>query len=333
MMNTSKNPEVNLSIGSVISGKWNGKHYTILRELGAGATGTVYLARSDGAQVAVKVSSDTLSITSEVNVLKHLSKVQGKTLGPSFIEMDDWVTGSCTVPFYVMEYVQGESLFVFMRQRKDEWFGILLLQLLGDLADLHKAGWIFGDLKPDNLLISGPPPKIRWLDVGGTTMMGRAIKEYTEFFDRGFWGMGSRRAEPTYDLFAVGMIIMNYGYPKRFDKKEGGWTQLKKQIEHNRILRKYQPILYKAFHGHYPNAIDMRQDLLQLYSKKSASKPTATAHKGKTSSTQAQQRSLSGRSGRNRQKKIRKRRHIMEAALIFLFLFVFYVVYLMGQTM
>ncbi|WP_322972587.1 protein kinase domain-containing protein [Pseudalkalibacillus salsuginis] len=330
-MNTSKNQEVNVPIGSIISGKWNQKQYLILRELGSGATGTVYLAKYDQSKVAVKVSRDTLSITSEVNVLKHLSKVQGKTLGPSFIEMDDWVTSSGTVPFYVMEYVQGESLFVFMRQRKDEWFGILLLQLLGDLAELHNAGWVFGDLKPDNLLISGPPPKIRWLDVGGTTMVGRAVKEYTEFFDRGFWGMGSRRAEPSYDLFAVGMIIMNYAYPKRFDKKEGGWTQLKKLIDRNRILGKYRPILYKVFHGQYQNAIDMRQDLLELYSGKSAAKTTNTPT-GKPAA-QAYQQSQSGRAGRTQQKKIKKRRHFMETVLIFIFLFVFYVVYLMGQTL
>ncbi len=331
MMNTSKNQEVNVPIGSIISGKWNQKQYLVLRELGSGATGTVYLAKYDHSKVAVKVSRDTLSITSEVNVLKHLSKVQGKTLGPSFIEMDDWVTSSGTVPFYVMEYVQGESLFVFMRQRKDEWFGILLLQLLGDLAELHNAGWVFGDLKPDNLLISGPPPKIRWLDVGGTTMVGRAVKEYTEFFDRGFWGMGSRRAEPSYDLFAVGMIIMNYAYPKRFDKKEGGWTQLKKLIDRNRILGKYGPILYKVFHGQYQNAIEMRQDLLELYSRKSAAKTTNTP-KGKPAA-QTHQQSQPGRAGRTQQKKIKKRRHFMETVLIFIFLFVFYIVYLMGQTL
>ncbi|MGM7703721.1 serine/threonine protein kinase [Pseudalkalibacillus sp. Hm43] len=330
-MNTSKNPEVKLTPGDLIVGKWNRNQYTILRELGSGATGTVYLARGNRSKVAVKVSHDTLSITSEVNVLKHLSKVQGKTLGPSFIEMDDWVTLKGALPFYVMEYVQGESLFVFMRQRKEEWFGILMLQLLRDLTDLHASGWVFGDLKPDNLLISGPPPKIRWLDVGGTTMIGRAIKEYTEFFDRGYWGMGSRKAEPSYDLFAVGMIIINYAYPKRFDKKEGGWNQLQKAIDQNRWLKKYRAILYKALHGQYSSAEQMREDLLKHYSAKSSAKTTSASRPIQKTSPSVTP--PMNQNGRYKRKKMKKRRHMTETVLIFLFLLVFYVVYLMGQTM
>ena len=325
-MNTSKNPEVNFSPGDVIVGKWNKNQYVILRELGSGATGTVYLAKSNQAKVAVKVSHDTLSITSEVNVLKHLTKVQGKTLGPSFIEMDDWVSSQASLPFYVMEYVQGESLFVFMRQRKEEWFGILILQLLRDLSDLHKVGWVFGDLKPDNLLISGPPPKIRWLDVGGTTMVGRAVKEYTEFFDRGYWGMGSRKAEPSYDLFAVAMIIINYAYPKRFNKKEGGWQQLQKSIDQNRWLRKYRHVLYKALQGQYPSADEMREDLLKHYTVKPSAIPVQSRRTPPNVHPPQKTR------GRYQAKKSKKRRHLTETMLIFLFLLVFYVVYLMGQT-
>ncbi|WP_370529752.1 serine/threonine protein kinase [Alkalihalobacillus sp. AL-G] len=331
-MNTSKNPEVNnINPGTVISGKWNKHQYTILRELGSGATGTVYLARGNGTKVALKVSRDSLSITSEVNVLKHLSKVQGKKLGPSFIEMDDWNISQQSIPFYVMEYVQGDTLFSFMKQRKDEWFGIILIQLLGDLSDLHKAGWVFGDLKPDNLLISGPPPKIRWLDVGGTTMIGRAIKEYTEFFDRGFWGLGSRRADPSYDLFAVAMIIINFAYPSRFDKKEGGWEQLKRYIERDRWLRKYRNVLYKAINGKYQTAQDMKDDLLSYYSKTTSSVPTPKQPKQPKQPKNTHRPSNRHVHVRYQQKKIKKRRGALETVLIFLFMFAFYAIYLIGH--
>ena len=33
-----------------------------------------------------------MSITSEVNVLKSFAKVQGSTLGPSLLDVDDWET-------------------------------------------------------------------------------------------------------------------------------------------------------------------------------------------------------------------------------------------------
>ncbi|WP_347836547.1 hypothetical protein [Gracilibacillus sp. JCM 18860] len=55
----------------------------------------------------------------------------------------------------------------------------------------------------DNLIVSRNPVRLRWVDVGGTTLIGRSIKEYTEFYDRAYWQMGTRRAEPSYDLFAL----------------------------------------------------------------------------------------------------------------------------------
>ena len=38
----------------------------------------------------------------------------------------------------------------------DECF---VLQFLNDLDNLHENGWVFGDLKPENLIVTGPPPK------------------------------------------------------------------------------------------------------------------------------------------------------------------------------
>lgn len=58
---------------------------------------------------------------------------------------------------------------------------MLISQLLSSLSAIHREGWVFGDLKPENLIVTGPPPQIRCIDVGGTTKEGRAIKEYTEF--------------------------------------------------------------------------------------------------------------------------------------------------------
>ncbi|WP_306807467.1 phosphotransferase [Halalkalibacter krulwichiae] len=155
----SKSQECKLESGSKIVGKWHSHPYKIVRTLGAGATGTVYLAESAHGLVAVKVGTDSMSITSEVNVLKHFSKVQGQVLGPSLLDVDDLVTQGDTYPFYVMEYLKGEPFIFYMQNRGREWLGILMIQLLGDLQRLHTAGWVFGDLKPDNVLVTGPQQK------------------------------------------------------------------------------------------------------------------------------------------------------------------------------
>lgn len=196
-------------------------------------------------------------------MLKSFAKVQGTpTLGPSLLDVDDWEVNRSKISFYVMDYLQGIDFLSFIEQKGKSWMPILILQLLNDLANLHDNGWVFGDLKPENLIVTGPPPKIRCIDVGGTTVRGRAIKEFTEFYDRGYWGLGSRKAEPSYDLFAVAMIMINTAYPKRFKKTIGGLKQLTEAICQKPELTKFNKVMIKALQGHYSTAIQMRTELL-----------------------------------------------------------------------
>ncbi|MET3730388.1 serine/threonine-protein kinase [Fictibacillus halophilus] len=314
-------PVCNLVVGNEIRGKWNHSRYRIRRRLGYGATGAVYLADSDRGVVALKIGHDQMSITSEVNVLKRFSKVQGKVLGPSLIDVDDWVTQSATYPFYAMEYLKGETLFDFMKTKSPEWAGILLVQLLTDLHTLHQAGWAFGDLKPDNLLVTGPPYRIRWIDVGGTTVMDRSIKEYTEFYDRGYWGKGTRKAEPSYDLFSAGMVMVNLAYPSRFTKNGDADKQFQAKIAGSPMLKPYAPILQKAWNGKYRYAEEMRNELVLLLNAND-----------KARSPQTQRNSKQKPASRQAQKK-KKSSFIVETFLVFTFVFVVYFFYMLGQTM
>ncbi|MGO4890177.1 protein kinase domain-containing protein [Anaerobacillus sp. MEB173] len=326
MNDTTKSSVANLQPGTKILGKWNKKPYKILKRLGYGATGTVYLAESVNGFVALKISENGMSITSEVNVLKHFSKVQGQILGPSLLDVDDWVTPQGTIPFYAMEYLKGTELLMYMSNKGVEWIGILMVQLLGDLDRLHQAGWAFGDLKPDNLLVTGPPARIRWLDVGGTTLIGRSIKEYTEFYDRGYWGLGLRKAEPSYDLFAVAMIMINCSYPARFQKKgEGGLKQLKAAIEAKPSLVPYRHVLLKALQGKYTGAQEMRKDLVAIIGS------TTSTSRSNTKSTSSRVNRTQRKSKQKKQKK--KMSGFVEFFLITSFLLLAYVLYLFGQLM
>ncbi|MBF0709596.1 phosphotransferase [Alkalihalobacillus hwajinpoensis] len=324
MTGTSKNQAANVPRGTRIRGKWNQQSYQIMRKLGSGALGTVYLADSAKGRVALKLGTDSMSITSEVNVLKQLSVVQGTVLGPFFYEVDDWEINGKRYPFYVMEYIDGEPLFTFIERRGKEWIGILMLQLLRDLSALHKEGWVFGDLKPDNLLVEGSPPTMRWLDVGGTTSMGRSVKEFTEFFDRGYWGLGNRVAEPSYDLFSVAMIVMNAAYPKRFDRpKKDSESYLLNKIEQSHLLREYKPILRKALLGKYIHAQDMRQELFSLL-------------QGDKSKVRKRPEAPSNSRVASRQKPPKRVKQKgskwIETVLIVAFLLFFYTLYLVGHV-
>ncbi|MGM0877689.1 MAG: protein kinase domain-containing protein [Bacillota bacterium] len=333
------NQVYNLTSGTVINGKWNGESYTIIRLLGQGATGNVYLAESKKGKVAIKLSENSMAITSEVNVLKHFSKVQGTSLGPSLLDVDDWkLAPQKILPFYVMEYVQGNNFLEFVQERGIEWADVLALQLLTNLDKLHQQGWVFGDLKPENILISGPPPKIRFIDVGGTTQQGRSIKEFTEFFDRGYWGFGTRKAEPTYDLFSVAMVIVNAAYPKRFTKKsEGdGRAQLFEMINQHPFLLKHKEVLQKALLGKYTSASEMKSDFIYLLNPKTKTYKTQMAQPNNSkiyASKKAQPQSNTTRKQAKKTKKRKKASGILETIVILVGVFLIYSLYVYNYLM
>jgi len=339
MKNTLKSP-FNISIGTVIQGKWHQNKYVIMKELGRGAIGVVYLAEWNQKKVAMKLSDNNMTITSEVNVLKSFRKAQGVTLGPSLLDVDDWVTATGTFSFYVMEYIEGFQFLNFIKQNGRTWIDMFILQLLSDLSKLHTHGWVFGDLKPENLIVTGPPIKIRCIDVGGVTPQGRAIKEFTEFFDRGYWGLGSRKAEPSYDLFAVAMILINMYYPQRFQKNGDSLTFLKSKIKQVPELKEYYSLLIKALSGHYKNADEMRKDYLQVLSKKRMNVPQSSPTQMSGFSRRRQKKyQMTGPSGsssfhlakmknRNLKRKQRKRTGLIESIVLLVLISFLYFMYI-----
>jgi serine/threonine-protein kinase len=333
MNNTLRN-QFNFSPGTIIHGKWHKNRYKLIKELGAGANGIVYLAEGSKGYVALKMSDNSASVTSEVNVLKAFSKVQGKSLGPSLLDMDDWERGNKTVPFYIMEYIHGLDLLSFIRKKGHSWTGVLIVQLLNDLHLLHREGWVFGDLKPENLIVTGPPAKIRYIDVGGTTKQGRAIKEFTEFFDRGYWGAGTRKADPQYDLFAVSMIVVNLAYPRRFTKNGDYKVQISNAIKQHTEIKHLEPVLMKAIAGRYSGAMEMKNELVRILTNDSKSS-SPTINKVTPSQPRPAVNAGIARSAAVRQKKRRRKKMIgiVETLMIILVVSVLYALYIYGQVL
>lgn len=325
---TSKKQGCSFRPGQRITGRWHGNEYHIVHLLGEGAIGKVYLAKKMGQSVAIKVAGESMSISSEVRALRQVSKVQGISLGPFFIDMDDVITSTGSTSFYVMEYIEGEEFLPFIKQRGSEWTALFVIQLLGDLAKLHQSGWVFGDLKPENLLVTQQPSQLRWIDVGGMTKIGRSIKEYTEFFDRGYWGMGDRKAEPSYDLFSVAMLIMNTGYLSRFEKIEPiGRTQLLTKLRQQPQLKPFSSVISKGIEHRYDNALQMRGDLLEVLQKEQRPSAPSRINKRKLFKQAKKVHSTSRSVKSVRETKFRG---IFETTIFASFLILVYILYLVS---
>jgi serine/threonine protein kinase len=153
--------------GTVITGKWRGNRYVVERMLGKGANGTVYLVQREGrrGRYALKIGYDTLELQSEINVLTSLQSCRKRSehrarkespLSSYLLESDDFKDRDHT-PFYVMRYVEGRPLHHFLSRNGASWLGLVGMKLLEKLQTLHECGFVFGDLKPENVMVSNFP--------------------------------------------------------------------------------------------------------------------------------------------------------------------------------
>ncbi len=196
--------EKQLPPGTVLRGKWNGKRYRLERLLGLGANGQVYLASNGSRTCAVKIGKETEDLQAEANVLASLDQRERRR-PPFLLDVDDAELQGRRFPFYAMQYVPGSPVKTYLRQHGAQWFGVIGYRLLERLAELHEAGWVFGDVKSDNVLVSDYG-RVALVDYGGATGIGRGVRQFTEIYDRGYWAAGSRTADPAYDVFAVAVL-------------------------------------------------------------------------------------------------------------------------------
>ncbi|MEO3947877.1 serine/threonine protein kinase [Gorillibacterium sp. CAU 1737] len=203
-MTTSYRPEP--AAGTILTGKWKGRSYRVLGKLGEGANGTVFLVSCEGRRHALKVGLDAADVQSEVNALTAITAGGGPLAG-FLVDTDDFIWKGTSYSFYVMKYVEGLQSAVFLDKEGSEWLSVIGLKLLVQLTHLHERGWVFGDLKTENVLVSSYG-EAHLVDFGGLSPIGRSVKQFTEIYDRGYWNAGTRTADAGYDLFAFGILCL-----------------------------------------------------------------------------------------------------------------------------
>ncbi len=208
MTTSSEADIVPLPPGTVISGKWNGNQYRLEKLIGLGANGRVYLAISNGHyRCAVKLGREAAELQGEANNLAALDGAEKKRT-PFLLDVDDAIVGGREIPFYSMRYISGVPVNAYLGEHGSQWVGVIGYRLLERLAQLHEAGWVFGDVKSDNVLV-GPYGKVELVDYGGMSAIGRSVRQFTEIYDRGYWTAGGRTADHAYDWFSVAMLWLH----------------------------------------------------------------------------------------------------------------------------
>jgi serine/threonine protein kinase len=157
--------------------------YRIVRKIGAGGMGAVYLAEHTlvGRRAAIKVLLPELSVRRGI-VTRFFNEARAMTAipDPGIVQMFDVGFHTDGSAYIVMELLEGETL-----ERRRKRLGRLQLvdalrvtrQVAGSLATAHDRGVIHRDLKPDNIFIvrdgeaiGGERPKV--LDFGIAKLSG-----------------------------------------------------------------------------------------------------------------------------------------------------------------
>jgi eukaryotic-like serine/threonine-protein kinase len=143
--------------------------YRVLRKLGAGGMGDVYLAEDDrlGRRVALKSPSDAWLEAPDARVrLRREARAAARLNHPNIACVYDVLEANGR-PFIVMEHVEGESLAAVLSRGRVPLERALAIgvELAAALEAAHAAGIIHRDLKPGNVMIT-PDGHVKVLDFG-----------------------------------------------------------------------------------------------------------------------------------------------------------------------
>ena len=177
---------------------------TIVRPLGSGGMGQVYLASApDGMQYALKLLHPELGHRSDdvkrrfLHEAEFLMTIRHRNLVEVFDAGEDKEIGLC---YILMEYMPGGSLgdMIAKNGRLPVDTAISYVSQTADaLSVAHKQGVIHRDIKPDNILFGGRVPKL--------TMDGHLLG--TPAYMAPEQMMDSHHIDARADIYSLGVVL------------------------------------------------------------------------------------------------------------------------------
>jgi len=206
-----------MDIVAILNSALTGR-YEVEREIGAGGMATVYLARDvrHNRKVALKVLKPELGAVLGVERFQAEIQVTANLQHPNLLPLFDSGEAEGQL-FYVMPFVEGESLRVRLDREKqlpvDE--AVRLTAAIGSaLHYAHQHGVIHRDLKPENILLQAGQPTVADFGIalavskaGGARITQTGLSLGTPLYMSPEQATGDRAIDGRTDLYSLAAML------------------------------------------------------------------------------------------------------------------------------
>jgi non-specific serine/threonine protein kinase/serine/threonine-protein kinase len=196
--------------------------YRIVGELGRGGMGSVYLGERADAQfqmrVAIKVIKRGMDTDAVLQRFRHERQILAGLDHPNIARLLDGGTTGDGVPYFVMEYVDGQPVDEYCRAHRLSIDDRLQLfrQVCAAVAYAHQNLVVHRDIKPSNILVTSERiPKL--LDFGIAKLLDHDGADVTVATEFGRQAMTPQYASPEQlrgdrvttvsDVYALGVLL------------------------------------------------------------------------------------------------------------------------------
>lgn len=238
-------PAENLNIAGKIFGR-----YRILKEIGRGGMGAVYLAeRTDGEfeqQVALKIVRQTIFDTESEKRFRRERQILASLNHPNIARLLDGGVSEMGEPFLAMEHIAGEPLMEYVEKQTtslDERLRLFLKICLA-VAFAHRNLIVHRDIKPSNILVTTEgEPKL--LDFGLAKILNEARPDQDETASI-YRAMTPAYASPeqisgenvttSSDIYSLGIVLYEIIKSSRFAERTANYLNQKPKNDLDAIL-------------------------------------------------------------------------------------------------
>ena len=272
--------------------------FELIREIGRGGMGVVYLAHqpSLNRRVALKVLPAGLTLTDrQVERFRRESRAAARLVHPGIVPVLS-VGETDGAHWFAMEFVEGDTLHERLDSRRDagrhggehplaigawaEWVAGIAARLADALHCAHQADVIHRDVKPHNVLLAaGDVPRLVDFglakDLGDASLSGPGEMTGTPYYMSPEQALAKRvPVDPRTDVFSLGVVLYEMLTLRRpFEGESGAAVLFAISFRDPEPIRKLEPrvprdleiICHKAMEkspdARYASAAELAADL------------------------------------------------------------------------